>query len=131
MRAKNGIAFIGYNPKDFESKLMALDREYEKKAIEYSHKLDKLKNENSKLLEEINRLESEIAEYRSAKTELEKNLARKYAEFCKDLYDAENRLNEMVDYKTEVINTLEYKSRELKRQSEGLLDNIDNKLHKG
>lgn len=115
----------GYSSNEVNEKITQLDIEFNEEINKYSSELSISIENNNKLKQELEELKLKIKSYKESKEKVQEVLYGSFVQAFSKVYDSEKMLNEMIEYKTQILETQEKKESEIKASINKLLKEVD------
>lgn len=106
-------SLVGYNPADVKNEIKKQENEFYTLFNSYSVELDMLTKKNKELKEQLKLLKEQTTNNKIQSEELKKGLYAKYMDACTRIYEVEKKLEEMVAYKSSVLQNKQRKNHEI------------------
>jgi hypothetical protein len=124
MGIKYKRAFIGYSTKDVERREELLEEEFQENYNESIRQLEELRMESQRLEDKISNKKYDMTKSKSLKDDLEKIIIRKHMEAASLIYEAEQKYEAMIKYKSDILNKHQSKNQEVKESINKLLKKV-------
>lgn len=115
----------GYSSNEVNEKITQLDIEFNEEINKYSSELSISIENNNKLKQELEQLKLKMKSYKESKEKVQEVLYGSFVQAFSKVYDSEKMLNEMIEYKTQILETQEKKESEIKSSINKLLKEVD------
>ncbi|KZL92153.1 hypothetical protein [Clostridium magnum] len=115
----------GYSSNEVNEKITQLNIEFKEEFNKYSSELSISTENNKKLKQELEELKLKMKSYKESKEKLQEVLYGSFVQAFGKVYDSEKMLNEMIEYKTQILETQEKKDSEIKSSINKLLKEVD------
>lgn len=125
MKTNYKRTLMGYSPKEVEERINGLDVQFKEEFNKYNDELSVSIKKNNGLKQELEELQLKMKSYKEFKENLKEILYGSFVESFNKVYDSEKMLNEMIKYKTQILEKQEKKESEIKLSINKLLKEID------
>lgn len=129
MGNKFSKALFGYSEKEVSRVLDDISDEFDLTIKEYTYKENELKKENIKLINEIDELNEKMKDYNTLNDKLSEILYKSHVNSANKIYNAEKKLEEMINYKNEIIKKLEEKNEKMNSDIRHLMNKINDLIN--
>lgn len=116
---------LGYSPNEVNEKINQLEMKFEEELNGYNKELSVSIEKNNTLKQELEEINLEMESYKKLKEKLQEVLYSSFIEDFSKIYDSEKMLNEMIKYKTHILETQEKKESEINLSINKLLERIE------
>jgi hypothetical protein len=130
MKTNYKKTFRGYSFNEVNEKITELDLEFKEEFNKYNSQLSIGIKNNNKLKQELEKLKLKMKSYKESKAKLQGALYGSFVQSFSKVYDSEKMLNEMIEYKTQILENQEKKESEIKASINKLLKEVDCILEK-
>lgn len=129
MGNKFSKALFGYSEKEVSRVLDNISDEFDLTIKEYNYKENELKKENIKLINEIHELNEKMKDYNNLNDKLSEILYNSHVNSANKIYNSEKKLDEMINYKNEIIKKLEEKNEKINSDIRHLMNKINDLIN--
>lgn len=115
---------MGYDDKDVEGQFSKEKGRFKTEYAKYERELESLTNKNQRIKKEITELEAQMVDYKKTRKEIERRLYTAHIEASKKVYKTGKKFDEMVEYKTKIIEKQQSKNVQIKGSINKLIEKI-------
>lgn len=126
MGAEFRKVMFGYNTEEVDKRISAIEEEIAKNMESAETALKNAINENKELIEKLDQINKEKAEYEEFRLKIADMLLKAFIDASEEVYNFKTQADATIEEKTEKLHELKMKNSEINTSIEKLLEKLEN-----